>query len=52
VAELPVENDPEHVSSFIMLSVIDDNWKAHLYDLDHLKASIGFRDLIQEDADA
>ncbi len=33
----------EQVSSFIMLSVIDDKWKDHLYDLDHLKASIGFR---------
>jgi preprotein translocase subunit SecA len=31
------------VTSFIMLSVIDDKWKDHLYDLDHLKAVIGFR---------
>jgi preprotein translocase subunit SecA len=36
----------------VRLSVIDDEWKAHLYDLDHLKASIGFSDLIQEEPDA
>ena len=35
--------------SFIMLSVIDDKWKDHLYDLDHLKASIGFRGWGQKD---
>ena len=34
----------EGVTSYIMLSVIDGKWKDHLYDLDHLKASIGFRD--------
>ena len=39
----------EPVSSFIMLSVIDDKWKDHLYDLDHLKASIGFRGWGQKD---
>jgi len=39
----------EQVSSFIMLSVIDDKWKDHLYDLDHLKASIGFRGWGQKD---
>ncbi|HSR40792.1 MAG TPA: hypothetical protein VLL48_01440, partial [Longimicrobiales bacterium] len=41
-----LENFAEHgerVLSWIMLSVIDDKWKDHLYDLDHLKASIGFR---------
>ena len=27
----------------VMLGVIDEKWKDHLYDLDHLKASIGFR---------
>lgn len=26
-----------------MLNVIDGKWKDHLYDLDHLQASIGFR---------
>jgi preprotein translocase subunit SecA len=39
----------EQVTSFIMLSVIDDKWKDHLYDLDHLKASIGFRGWGQKD---
>jgi preprotein translocase subunit SecA len=39
----------EPISSFIMLSVIDDKWKDHLYDLDHLKASIGFRGWGQKD---
>jgi len=39
----------EQVSSFVMLSVIDDKWKDHLYDLDHLKASIGFRGWGQKD---
>jgi preprotein translocase subunit SecA len=37
------------VMSFIMLSVIDDKWKDHLYDLDHLKASISFRGWGQKD---
>ncbi|MCG6987309.1 MAG: preprotein translocase subunit SecA [Gemmatimonadetes bacterium] len=39
----------EPVMSFIMLSVIDDKWKDHLYDLDHLKASINFRGWGQKD---
>ncbi len=39
----------EQVTSFIMLSVIDDKWKDHLYDLDHLKASISFRGWGQKD---
>jgi preprotein translocase subunit SecA len=39
----------EAVSGFIMLSVIDDKWKDHLYDLDHLKASIHFRGWGQKD---
>ncbi|MBM4184053.1 MAG: preprotein translocase subunit SecA [Gemmatimonadetes bacterium] len=39
----------EPISGFIMLSVIDDKWKDHLYDLDHLKASIGFRGWGQKD---
>jgi preprotein translocase subunit SecA len=39
----------EPIASFIMLSVIDDKWKDHLYDLDHLKASIGFRGWGQKD---
>ena len=39
----------EQVSGFIMLSVIDDKWKDHLYDLDHLKTSISFRGWGQKD---
>ena len=39
----------EKIAGFIMLSVIDDKWKDHLYDLDHLKASIGFRGWGQKD---
>jgi len=39
----------EAVTSYIMLSVIDGKWKDHLYDLDHLKASIGFRGWGQKD---
>jgi preprotein translocase subunit SecA len=37
------------VMSFILLSTIDDKWKDHLYDLDHLKASVGFRGWGQKD---
>jgi preprotein translocase subunit SecA len=39
----------EAVLRFIVLSVIDEKWKDHLYDLDHLKASIGFRGWGQKD---
>ncbi len=39
----------EPISSFVMLSVIDDKWKDHLYDLDHLKTSISFRGWGQKD---
>jgi len=39
----------EGVTSYIMVSVIDGKWKDHLYDLDHLKASIGFRGWGQKD---
>jgi len=39
----------EKVMSFVTLSVIDEKWKDHLYDLDHLKASIGFRGWGQKD---
>jgi preprotein translocase subunit SecA len=45
-ADLEFEKLGEHaqqIMSFVMLSVIDERWKDHLYDLDHLKASIGFR---------
>ncbi len=39
----------ERIMSFIMLQTLDDKWKDHLYDLDHLKASIGFRGWGQKD---
>jgi preprotein translocase subunit SecA len=39
----------EGVLSFILLSVIDQKWRDHLYDLDHLKASINFRGWGQKD---
>ena len=39
----------EAISSQIMLSVIDNKWKDHLYDLDHLKASITYRSWGQKD---
>ena len=39
----------QRLLSFILLSVIDEKWRDHLYDLDHLKASIGFRGWGQKD---
>ncbi|MGI9627019.1 MAG: SEC-C metal-binding domain-containing protein, partial [Longimicrobiales bacterium] len=39
----------DQVMSFVMLSTIDNKWRDHLYDLDHLKASIGFRGWGQKD---
>ena len=39
----------EGILSFILLSTIDQKWRDHLYDLDHLKASIGFRGWGQKD---
>jgi preprotein translocase subunit SecA len=39
----------DDVLRFIVLSTIDEKWKDHLYDLDHLKASIGFRGWGQKD---
>ena len=39
----------ERIASYIMLSVIDQKWKDHLYDLDHLKASISYRSWGQKD---
>jgi preprotein translocase subunit SecA len=47
-----IEDFGEHaqrVMSFVMLQTLDDRWKDHLYDLDHLKASIGFRGWGQKD---
>jgi preprotein translocase subunit SecA len=40
---------PRRIQSWLLLSVIDDKWKDHLYDLDSLKASISFRGWGQKD---
>ncbi|MDT8436073.1 MAG: preprotein translocase subunit SecA [Gemmatimonadota bacterium] len=39
----------ERVLSFVVLSVIDEKWKEHLYDLDHLRTSIHYRSYGQKD---
>ena len=39
----------EQVLRFIVLSVLDEKWKDHLYDLDHLRSSIQFRSWGQKD---
>jgi preprotein translocase subunit SecA len=39
----------ERILSWILLGIIDGKWRDHLYDLDHLKASIGFRGWGQKD---
>jgi preprotein translocase subunit SecA len=39
----------EKLQGWILLSVLDDKWKDHLYDLDSLKASISFRGWGQKD---
>ncbi len=47
-----LERFAQHAESllrYIVLSTIDERWKDHLYDLDHLKASIGFRGWGQKD---
>ena len=39
----------ERILAWVLLGVIDEKWRDHLYDLDHLKASIGFRGWGQKD---
>jgi preprotein translocase subunit SecA len=39
----------ERLQGWVLLSVLDDKWKDHLYDLDALKASISFRGWGQKD---
>ncbi|HEY8483715.1 MAG TPA: preprotein translocase subunit SecA [Longimicrobiales bacterium] len=39
----------EGLLSWVLLGVLDEKWRDHLYDLDHLKASIGFRGWGQKD---
>ncbi len=50
--ERKLEDFGEHsgrLLSWLLLSVLDDKWKDHLYDLDSLKASISFRGWGQKD---
>jgi preprotein translocase subunit SecA len=37
------EEDLEHLERFIILQIIDDQWVAHLQNMDHLKDGIGLR---------
>ncbi|MCE2422912.1 MAG: preprotein translocase subunit SecA [Gemmatimonadetes bacterium] len=39
----------EQVLRFVVLSVLDEKWKDHLYDLDHLRSSIQYRSWGQKD---
>jgi preprotein translocase subunit SecA len=39
----------DRILSWVLLGVIDEKWRDHLYDLDHLKASIAFRGWGQKD---
>jgi len=39
----------EQALRFIVLSVLDEKWKDHLYDLDHLRSSIHYRSWGQRD---
>ncbi len=39
----------EQVLRFVVLSVLDEKWKDHLYDLDHLRSSIHYRSWGQRD---
>jgi len=39
----------ERILSYVTLSVIDEKWKDHLYDLDHLRDSIRYRAYGQRD---
>ena len=46
-AELGV--DPMQILSHVMLGVIDEKWKDHLYDLDQLRGAINYRAWGQQD---
>jgi preprotein translocase subunit SecA len=47
--EAPIENLAEQILSQVMLRVLDEKWKDHLYDLDQLRNTIGFRGWGQRD---
>ena len=44
-----VLNADEQLLSQVMLSILDDKWKDHLYDLDNLRAAIHYRSYGQRD---
>jgi len=47
--EVPVERLAEQILSQVMLRVIDEKWKDHLYDLDQLRNAITYRAWGQKD---
>ncbi len=47
--EVPMDNLSEQVLSQVMLRVLDDKWKDHLYDLDQLRNAITYRAWGQKD---
>jgi len=47
--EVPLENLAEQVLSQVMLRVLDEKWKDHLYDLDQLRNAITYRAWGQKD---
>jgi preprotein translocase subunit SecA len=47
--EIPVDNLSEQILSQVMLRVLDDKWKDHLYDLDQLRNAITYRAWGQKD---
>jgi preprotein translocase subunit SecA len=48
-ASIGVQDVDQQVLSQVMLSVIDEKWKDHLYDLDHLRNAIQYRAYGQKD---
>ncbi len=47
--EAPVDNLAEQILSQVMLRVLDEKWKDHLYDLDQLRNAITYRAWGQKD---
>jgi preprotein translocase subunit SecA len=47
--EVPIPNLAEQILSQVMLRVIDDKWRDHLYDLDQLRNAIVYRGWGQRD---
>jgi preprotein translocase subunit SecA len=44
-----IERLPEKVLSMVVLRVLDEKWKDHLFELDHLRSGIYYRSLGQKD---